>query len=68
MGTVAGIDDLNVVDSRSQVVQFNDCSSVDNSSVILLISNLNCHVTGSVVTNDDHNIAVTLVNYNNVRS
>ena len=69
MSIITGIDYLNFMSTRSYItIQLNNSSTVNNSSIILLITNLNGHITGSIITNNNHNSTITLVNHFDVIS
>ena len=68
MITVTRVNNLNLMISRSHISNINNSSTINHSGIKLFISNLNSHITGSIITNNHNNSAVALINNNNLRS
>ena len=69
VSTITGIDYFNFVSSRSYIaIQLNNSSTIDNSSIILLITDFNSHITSSIIANNHNNSTVTLINDLHVRN
>ena len=68
MSIVTGVNHLNRVLARSYIAQFNNSSAVDHRSSVSIVSNLNSHITSSIITNNYNNSTITIINNLNVRN
>ena len=66
MSIVTGVDYFDFVNARSFIVNINNSSAVNNSSIVLMVADFNSHITSSVVTYNNHNSSVALINNSNV--
>ena len=62
MFIITGIDDFNIVDTRSYIIQCDYCSSVDYFSSEVFAVNINSHITGSISADYHNDCSVSLIN------
>ena len=63
MITVTRVNNLNHMISRSHISNINNSSTINHSSIELLITNFNSHITCSVITDNYHYCTITIINY-----
>ena len=62
MIVITGVDYFNFMVSRSYIGNINDCSTVNHSSIECFITNFNCYITCSIITNNNNNSTITIIN------
>ena len=69
MSIITGVNYFNFMSTRSYItIQLNNSSAVNNFGSISLITNFNSHITSSIITNNNHNSTITIINYFHVRN